>query len=95
MMKKNLLNKVPANLIIEILDDRFGISIFDLKNVEKWKDLNLDELDMVEIIMEIEKRLDISISDDEWEEFFSQESLLSKTLLEKHREEQINKITNG
>ncbi len=94
-MKKNLLNKVPANLIMEILDDRFGISIFDLKNAEKWKDLNLDELDMVEIIMEIEKRLDISISDDEWEEFFSQESLLSKTLLEKHREEQINKITNG
>lgn len=53
--------KVTPQIMIEIAKEKFDIEIDFNKT---WKDNGLDDLDAIEMIMELEKMLDIVIKDD-------------------------------
>ncbi len=53
--------------IKEILSDKLGWSLEDLGNDRKLSmDLGVDDLDIVEIIMEIEKEYHVYLPDEKW-----------------------------
>lgn len=53
--------KVTPQIMIEIAKEKFDIEIDFNKT---WQDNGLDDLDAIEMIMELEKKLDIVIKDD-------------------------------
>lgn len=73
----NKINKTNMNQTIfkkvqEIISEKTGISIEDINPESNiTKDLDLDSLDFVELIMELEKQFHIAISDEEAEKHFT------------------------
>ena len=67
--------------IIEIVADKLG---FDVEEIEKdlnqniTNDLGADSLDMVEIIMEIENKLDLHIEDEDIQGIQTIEEMIKK-----------------
>jgi acyl carrier protein len=61
----------PIDIIIkDVLSEKLGIDFQLIQNESSFKDdLCIDSLDYVEIIMEIEKKFKIRISDEESEKF--------------------------
>lgn len=55
------LNKITHPILSNVVLDKLGVNInYNLK----WAEMGADELDMIEIIIELEKICDISIPDD-------------------------------
>ncbi len=60
---KELYKIIQPHFLIEMIKDRYnGSEPFDLS--KSWNDIGLDQLDIIEIIMELEKEYSISIDDD-------------------------------
>jgi acyl carrier protein len=59
--KNPQLNKITEELLNQISFDKIGVN---LDNNKTLGDHGFDDLDCIEVVMEIEKRLDIVISDD-------------------------------
>jgi len=55
--------------VIEIIAQTMNLKVEDIKAESKLVDLNIDELDSVEIVMECENIFNISILDEEAENF--------------------------
>ena len=51
--------------IVEMLDDKFGISADEITPEASFEELDLDSLDLVEFSMAAEDELGVKISDDE------------------------------
>ncbi len=61
--------EIVAKKVTEIVEDRLGLVDVEITEESRFKeDLGGDSLDMVDIIMEIEKEYDISVSDMEIEQ---------------------------
>ncbi|CAN5837076.1 acyl carrier protein [soil metagenome] len=51
--------------IVEMLEDKFGVSSDEVTPESTFEDLDLDSLDLVEFSMALEDELGVGISDDE------------------------------
>ncbi len=78
--------KVTPELMREIASEKFGIEIDFNKT---WQDNGFDELDGVEMIMELEKRLDIVITDSVADSFISKKIPIFRSYL---RNEKLNQL---
>lgn len=63
-----LLNKLTLPILSNALRRVFSV---ELEVDKTFADMGLGELDSVELLLEIEKDLNISIDDNEWQEFES------------------------
>lgn len=81
-----LIPQLSISLLSQLLDKKFGTT---LELDKTLPEMGLDDLDSVELLMEIEKELNIAIIDDDWEEFASKPI---KNWLADFREERINQI---
>ena len=54
---------IQPDFLIKLIKEMCYGNKFDL-NSKNWSDLGMDELDIIEMIMEIEKEYDIVITDD-------------------------------
>jgi acyl carrier protein len=81
-----LIPKLSIDLLARLMLDKFGTELILDKT---FTEMYLDDLDQVELLMEIEKELNIAITDDEWEEFASKPI---KNWLADFREERIKQI---
>lgn len=64
------------NELKPLLADSLNVPENDITLEKTFKDLNADSLDAVETIMEIEKRYNIAIPDDEMEKFTNMRSIV-------------------
>lgn len=86
--------------ILEILDDRFiqgldkiGITFDDIKGVNDWSDIGLDEYDIIDLTIEIEKVYDCNIFDVAAEQFMRvQPNLVWNSIVKKIRDDRISQI---
>lgn len=85
--KYPVLNKISISLIQDIIEDKG----FEFSHNSTYSQMGFDDLDYVEMIMEIEKRLNIVIDDDMAEIVFSLNST-PMYFLQKMREEKINEV---
>jgi acyl carrier protein len=53
-------SKIGFSIYSEIIYDRCGIEFNPNKN---WREMGLDDLDAIELVMELEKRFDFAFSD--------------------------------
>lgn len=68
--KINEKRKQIEEIVIDIISNQSGISKDKLSNEANLQtDINLDSLDIVEIVMELEDRLGISINEEHLEKF--------------------------
>jgi len=81
-----LIPKLSVSLINKILLDKFGTELVMNKT---FSQMGLDDLDEIELLMEIEKELNIAIDDSSWEEFVSKPVSDWRS---DFREQKINKI---
>lgn len=63
-------------LLKPIIIDRLNVKESDIDPSKTLKDLGADSLDGVDIIMEIEKKLDIAIPDNDIEKFSNIQSII-------------------
>lgn len=64
--------------VMKIVCDHFGADSDEITETTSFvNDLNADSLDAVEIVMEIEDEFNITIKDDEMNDFFTVRSLLN------------------
>ena len=76
MTKEEFLKLYPECSIIGNND--YSLIISEKLNLEfdynkSWKEMGLDDLDLIEMIMDLEKKFDFAISDSHIEDFFSLE----------------------
>ena len=65
-IRRSVMNALPKFAdLAAIIIERLGIDPSELQDDASWKDLGADSLDFVEIIMDIEKKFNINISDEE------------------------------
>lgn len=86
--KYPLLKKISLSLITDILEYKKLLKSPFSTN-KTWSEMGLDELDLVELIMEIELKLDIHIPDELCQIIIDNKPQI---FLEQHREDQLNKI---
>jgi acyl carrier protein len=55
---------VQPDFLIEMIKNRCFSDTLDLSNEKTWSDIGLDHLDVIEIVMDLEKEYSISIDDD-------------------------------
>jgi len=53
--------------VISVIAEKLYLEKEDIKPESEFRDLGADSLDQVEIVMEIEKELNIAIPDSDWE----------------------------
>jgi acyl carrier protein len=61
---KELYKIIQPDFLIEMIRNRCFSDTLDLSNAQTWSDIGLDQLDVIEIIMDLEKEYSISIDDD-------------------------------
>lgn len=61
------MNKSVKQLIIELLS--LSANLNNIKTEDKLTDLGLDSLDIIEVVMDVERELDIKIQDSKVEKF--------------------------
>jgi acyl carrier protein len=73
-MKKEEVQKIVEDTIVT----KMGIEREDISLDSKFNDdYGLDSLDMIELLMELEKELGIYINDDQWEEVRTVEDVVN------------------
>jgi acyl carrier protein len=65
------LEKVTFSEIIKILADKSPLIKFNSNKT--WKEMGFDDLDTIELIMELEKKLDFVFMDDLYDHVFGQD----------------------
>lgn len=78
--------KVTPEILMEIAKEKFNIEIDFNKD---WQDNGFDDLDSVEVIMELEKRLNIVITDDVADAFISGKITIFTSYLRNEKLEQL------
>ncbi len=63
--------------IVDVITENFDVDIDDIKDDSRIEDLNLDSLERVELILELENEFNISISDEEANDFKTIEDIIS------------------
>lgn len=62
-------------------------------NCNSWYDMHLDDLDVIEMIMFLEKLLDINIDDIAGDKFLNESpSKIYSYIIQKYREDKLNKL---
>lgn len=67
------------NIIVHIIVDKFGVEEIFTADASYFNDLGLDSLDAVELMMEIEKEFNISITDEEFR-LFNEKSTIKDSI---------------
>jgi acyl carrier protein len=83
------LEKVTFSEIIKILENKLPLIRFNPNKT--WKEMGLDDLDTIELIMELEKRLDFVFMDDLYDHVFRQD-LKPINFLEIIRQKKLNDL---
>lgn len=78
--------KVTPDIMMEIAKEKFDIEIDFNKT---WGENGFDDLDSVEVIMELEKRLNIVITDDVADAFISEKITIFRSYLRNEKLEQL------
>jgi acyl carrier protein len=78
--------KVTPDIMMEIAKEKFDIEIDFNKT---WGENGFDDLDSVEVIMELEKRLNIVITDDVADAFISGKITIFRSYLRNEKLEQL------
>ena len=78
--------KVTPDIMMEIAKEKFDIEIDFNKD---WQDNGFDDLDAVEMIMELEKRLNIVITDDVADAFISGKITIFRSYLRNEKLKQL------
>jgi acyl carrier protein len=78
--------KVTPDIMMEIAKEKFNIEIDFNKD---WQDNGFDDLDSVEVIMELEKRLNIVITDDVADAFISGKINIFRSYIRNEKLEQL------
>jgi acyl carrier protein len=78
--------KVTPEIMMEIAKEKFDIEIDFNKD---WRDNGFDDLDAVEMIMELEKRLNIVITDDVADAFISRKITIFRSYIRNEKLEQL------
>lgn len=73
------LTETHVNQIKDILVDKLGCTKEEIQNETDLRDLGMDSLDAVEIVMEIEKEYNIIIPDESCEKVRTFQSLIMVT----------------
>ncbi len=78
--------KVTPEIMMEIAKEKFDIEIDFNKD---WQDNGFDDLDSVEVVMELEKRLNIVITDDVADAFISGKITIFRSYIRNEKLEQL------
>jgi acyl carrier protein len=81
--------KVKPHHLTKIVNDKLGINLDFNKT---WLENGLDDLDMVELIMQLEKDLDINIPDELAEIIFNDKPSIIYDVVAENRVDKINKL---
>ena len=87
-LKNALLRELPQINLVNLLVERLGVDSSEITENASFYNLGADSLDIVEIIMDIEQMLDITIPDEEWAEVYTvgdASKLIWRKLIDKYR----------
>ena len=76
---KDMEREEVKNLVIEVIEEKLGCMFAD-ENSSLKNDLGADSLDNVEICMELENRLEVSVTDEESDKVFSDDATVKKVI---------------
>lgn len=83
------ISKLDHEFVVKTLYDKFGVDFKYLLDGNTFEDVGMDDLDNVEFLMDIERKYDIIIKDEEWEIVEKDPTILFRSIV---RDEKINKI---
>lgn len=76
--------KTVKERVIEVISQQLGIKSEDIKPEHHLiDDLKADSLDVVELVMEVEKEFEIEVPDSEAEKLMTVQSIIDKVFAEK------------